>query len=219
MSKKQRQAIQAPSLPNRENIITAQLSNLLSVFIQTGNFLVASQIHSSRIDEEGTPRGGALDGGAKCAVETTMINLCNRFDTLLKDDSRWSLTTQKGLEKSVRALYDAQTEALRAQTVAYKQSTAPHVRFKPVLVKMKDGSWLAFHGNPADLENALCGAGDCPAAAIEAFDCLFSGQTNANLRELLETHTVDTNEKTDTKQTLDSSGTGSPPDNAVGGGE
>lgn len=204
--KQDKQIIKSPSLPNRENIIGSQINNLLSIFIQAGNFLVASQIHGPRTDDDGSARGGAIDGGAKCAVETTMINLCDRFDAILKEESRWSLDTQRGLEESVKALYDAQTAALRAQEAAFKESHAPHTKYNPKIVKMLDGSWLAFHGNPADLENALCGVGDCPASALEAFDALFAGQVTTNLREWLNTHTVETNKNE--KTILDETGIG-----------
>jgi hypothetical protein len=213
MSKENRKIIQAPSLPSRENVISAQFTNLISVFVQAGNFLVANQIHGARIDEDGTPRGGIMDGGAKCAVETTMINLCDRFDKILKDDSHWTMEPLKGLTESVKALYDAQTDALKAQSAALRAQAAvvlsPHNTYKPQLVKMSDGSWLAFHGNPQDLENALCGVGNCPAAALEAFDALFTGQVPDNLREWLQTHTVDTNKQNE-KEPLDETGTGNP---------
>jgi hypothetical protein len=171
---KQQQAV----IPNRENVTTAQMQNLLSVLSHTANFLIASQMHGPQDDDTG---GTALDGGAKCAVETTIINVCSRLDAVLADGDRWNVTEHLKTEQALRSAYEQQGKMLEAQAAAYAEITTPHHRYKPQLVRMPDKTWLAFAGNPDDLDNALCGIGDSPKQALEAFDELFSGRVPEHL--------------------------------------
>lgn len=167
-----------PKLPNRENITMAQFNSLLGVFIHTANFLIAT--------DPSKTEGGPLDGGVKSSVETTLIKLCNRLDSMLDDESRWGLAIHNSAEAALCGVYEQHAKMLTEQTKAYAEISSPHHRYKPQLVKMSDGSWLAFAGNPHDIDNALCGVGDSPAMALEAFDALFSGKMPEHLQGWLK---------------------------------
>lgn len=188
-----------PSLPHRENITATQFNVLVGTFVQAANFLVAAHNDEDR-------EGGPLDGGVVTAVETTVINICSRIDSLLTDSARWSLKGHDKLEKSVQEIYAQQARSLRVQADAYAEITSPHHRFKPQIVRMADGTWLAFAGNPKDLENAMCGVGDNPKMALEAFDALFAGQVPKHVQQWIEKNK---SKLPNEKNPLDSKGTDS----------
>jgi len=168
-------------LPSRESISSFQITNLLNTFTILGNFLN----HSIAIDSENTT-GGPRDGGVRAAVETTLINVCDRLDQVMAEKGRFDLATQNNLETQLSEGFKQNIRMLSAQAEAYEEIVSPHHRLKPTLVKIGPGSWLAFCGDATNLDNALVGMGDCPARAIDAFDALFKGQVPAHLTEFLK---------------------------------
>lgn len=120
--------------------------------------------------------GGANDGGARMALENSLVNLCNRLDSIINDDRRYSLDPQKGLEAQLSELYARHTAVLAQQEIMMQEQNAPHTRHAPKIMKLGDGSWLAIIGSLSDLDNAIVGVGGCPAHALEAFDAAFSGK-------------------------------------------
>jgi lambda repressor-like predicted transcriptional regulator len=163
-------------LPNRDSITRAQLESLLSTAATMGGLLFQIQ----GLDEQ---NGGILDGGAKSAVEATLINVCNRIDTLMEEKDRWSMVHQDTLEATLTKMYDQNTQLIAKQVAIHEEALAPHSRYRPSLRKLPDGMWIAILGTVEDLENALIGIGDCPAKAIKAFDMLFEGHLPAHILE------------------------------------
>lgn len=205
-----------PALPHRENITSAQFNCLLGAFIQTANFLTASRNDEDR-------QGGPLDGGVVSAVEATVITLCERIDALVKDTARWDLGAHRKMEDAVTDIYTQQARMLSAQADAYAEITSPHGRYKPKVLKMKEGSWLAFAGDPNNLDNAMVGVGNCPEQALDAFDALFKGKVPEHLKGWLDARaealkngtpepeffeTKPTQTQNDKSKTVDESGTG-----------
>lgn len=212
-----------PTLPHRENVTAAQFNTLLGIFNHAANFLVASQVHGPQEDGSG---GGRLDGGAKASVETTIMHVCDRMNAMINDKSRWSLGDHDKLTGLVHEAYTQHGRMLKAQADAYAEITSPHHRLKPQMVKLGDGTWLAFAGNPADLDNAMCGVGNNPKQALESFDALFAGEVPEHLKGWLAAREkaieagqtppdvgqyTNEKQKSNEKQKLDETGTEHPP--------
>jgi hypothetical protein len=165
-------------LPGRDMINQAQVNSVLHIFGATASVL----LQSANLEEES---GGKLDGGARTAVEATLIKACDRLDALLDDVPRWTLEISNSLEAKLAVIYDENARMLSAQADAYAEITSPHHRLKPQMVKLEDGTWVAFCGDPTNLDNAMVGAGTCPQNALEAFDALFKGEIPPHLAEWL----------------------------------
>jgi len=186
--------IPKPTLQPQENITQAQVTHLLNIFIPACNFLLADKMH------EADAPGGKNDGGARTAIENTVINVCNRFDILLAEEPRWSLANHASLEDAFKQVYSAHARMVTEQANAYAEINSPHHKLKPTLVKIPDGSWVAFLGDLNDINNAIVGVGDCPANAIEAFDAMFAGEVPEKLRKWLASRGVTLDNKTEQQQ-------------------
>lgn len=162
------------ALPSREHISAMQVTNLLSIFGAMGNFL----IYSANVEEE---KGGKLDGGVRMAAESTLVKVCAKLEEVIDEKPRWTAATYNDLESHLANIYKENARMLGAQAAAYEEVISPHYRLKPSLVKMTDGTWIAFCGDPTNLDNALVGAGVSPQNALEAFDALFKGQIPEHL--------------------------------------
>jgi hypothetical protein len=187
------------AIPSRETISSMQVANLLNTFSVLSSFLLHSRY---RPDDEVVP-GGALDGGVKCAIESTLINLCSRLDFVIAEPGRFDMADQHNLENYLAEAYKQNARMLSAQADAYAEITTPHYRLKPSLIKMAEGSWLAICGDLQNLDNALVGMGDCPQKAIEAFDAIFKGAVPEHLKAFLAAResdpTIEYNTYTQTK--------------------
>jgi hypothetical protein len=127
---------------------------------------------------------------ASIAAENTLIKACDRIDSILQDDNRWGLEFQTRLEKLFEknteiargvaekqtALIEETREKERVQREAILQNQKPHVLFRPTLFPMPDHTWVAFLGDPANLQSGVMGTGPSPGAALESFDLAFSGR-------------------------------------------
>jgi hypothetical protein len=182
--------------PNKENASSVQINNLL----QTIAVLTQS------VREVPELSGGPLDGGVKTAVELSIINACTRLDAIMGDNSRWNVADYVALSATMQSMYDENTKLIQEQRAAYAEASSAHNKYKPQLVRLTNGKWLAISGNMNDIDNALVGLGDCPADAIAAFDDMFRGQVNDKVAAIIET---DKNEKSK-QQTVDGIGTEGP---------
>jgi hypothetical protein len=183
-----------PTLQPQENITQAQVTHLLNIFIPACNFLIADKMHNPDGEERS---GGKSDGGALMAVENTVVNICNRFDTMLAEESRWTLASHTSLEESFKQVYTEHARMLAEQANAYAEINSPHSRMKPTLLKISEGSWVAFLGDLNDINNAIVGAGACPADAIMAFDAMFEGKVTEELKAWLAAHGMPLENKTE----------------------
>lgn len=160
-------------IPSREQITQQQLSAVLSSIAT-----LIPYFHLDLTDEH----GGPMDGGTKAAISGTLVGLCNRLDSIMGDNQRWTLDTTRSLEDQLGNLYKEHANVLRAQSEQLLYMSRPHVRHNPALVRLKDGSWAAVLGSLNDLDNAVVGVGGSPAQALEAFDEMFNGRIPAHLQ-------------------------------------
>jgi hypothetical protein len=54
------------------------------------------------------------------------------------------------------------------------EMNTPHFRFKPSLMRLRDGRMLAIIGNVDDLDNAIVGVGNSAEEALKLFDETFT---------------------------------------------
>jgi hypothetical protein len=169
------------TLPSRESINSMQVTNLLNTFSLLTAFLVQSRIADANYETKGGPQ----DGGVKCAVETTVINLCSRLDDILAEPHRWDMDAQNTLESTLVECYKQNTRMLSAQAAGYEEIVSPHHRLKPALVKMGN-DWIAFCGDLNNIDNVIIGIGTYPEQAVRAFDELFRGGVPEHMKPWLE---------------------------------
>lgn len=163
---------QETKFPARDTVTSVQLSNLLGV-VNSLSYLLTNPVRDT---DPIAPGVNPLDGGAKAAVEATVINACGQIDEILKDPSRWKLDWHEHLECKLGEIYQQQLAFLRAQTAAVEEIRSPHYVYRPTLAQVADGSYLAFMGDKDDLEHSVYGVGASPAEAMKSFDQAFEGQ-------------------------------------------
>jgi len=173
---------------HRDAVTHTQLSSLLGA---------AATMHGMFVSMTDTDGSGITDGGARMAIETTLVEICNRIGDIIGDKQRWSLDSQNSLEAS---LIEAHVAIRRANEMA----AAPHMRFKPKLAQLSDGMWIAFLGDINDLGNAILGLGENPAAAVKAFDMVFEGQVPEHLMKWIQEK--QNNESQQNEKNLDTGG-------------
>jgi hypothetical protein len=83
------------SFESRSSASRSQILDALGVFGNLANLLIATQRNPENFESD-TP---ALDGGTKAAVEASLILCCDRLDTMLRDESRWTMRPHDGLER------------------------------------------------------------------------------------------------------------------------
>jgi hypothetical protein len=205
--------VQIP-LPSRESITQHQVSVLLSSIATLLPFF-----HISHDNEE----GGAMDGGTRSSIQTSMIKLCGRLDKIVDDDARWSIDETKRLEQHLAELYTQNIKVLKLQQQQIYHLAKPHVRHSPGLYKLEDGTWAAILGDVNYLNNAIVGVGGCPAQALEAFDEVFNGNVPIHLQAWMSVReeALAKNLKPPTKaeydEKMERSGSGNPDPDAGGG--
>jgi len=167
-----------PSIPilSREQITQMQMGIILG---SISTLLPYFRLSDEWSDDDS---GGALDGGTRAAVSSTLIGLCNRLDEIIDDKSRWSLEATNKLEIQLENLYKAHSEVLVAQQEQLAYMARPHVRHNPTLVRLLDGSWAAILGSLNDLENSIVGIGGSPAQELDALDEMFNGRIPSHLQ-------------------------------------
>jgi len=122
---------------------------------------------------------------AEIAAENTFIKVLETFDSILEDRSRWNLDTQRHLAKRFEDAHTLNLKYLDEQAKFAEELNTPHFRFKPSLMRLKDGRFLAIIGNVDDLDNALIGVGETAAEALSQFDQIFNRGLPAVLAEHL----------------------------------
>jgi len=160
---------QVVALSTRESI-NAQQINLL---LQTAQSLVGC-LRLPGVDWNAEqPR--ELDGGAKIALEQSLIRVCARIDDVMTNPERWTFEPISGLEKKMSEMYEQHTALLKAQTNLAEQSAKPHMRYRPNLV-LHNGIWIAILGSLQDVDNSVIGIGSSPLEALANFDGFFAGK-------------------------------------------
>lgn len=161
-------------MPNREAVNAAQVSLLLQV---TQSLVGCLRQPDTELGKEPSPE---IDGGARLAMEQTLTKACQRLDAVLDENTRWTFETQQAMEKQLSQMYEQNTNLLRAQTRLAEEAIKPHARYRPRLLQL-NGVWCAVLGDVDDIDNAICGIGDTPSEALQAFDGVFTGQVPQHL--------------------------------------
>lgn len=170
-------------IPSRESTVSYQVATLLAAANAFMMFLANTRDVST---EE--PSVSKIDGGAKCAAETTLIGICDRLDKVIADDSRWSMALQDSLEDQLHQLYSAHTQSLVEQRHAMALSVAPQSRLSPQLLRLNNGAWAAFIGNPISNKDSVVGIGACVQDALDNFDLLVQGKSAPEMERLIKTY-------------------------------
>ena len=177
---KQTGGVGAPAevLLHRDLSTNTQLGMLLSVVNATGQILFTSNTEAETI-----PGNRLVPGEARLAAENTFMKACECIDSILDDARRWGVEYQLTLETQYAERHAEQLTFIKAQQAAEEQRKAtaaeiitPHFRYKPLLVKIEeDGKWLAYLGDPQNLDTGILGYGDNPQEALVSFDAAFAG--------------------------------------------
>jgi hypothetical protein len=156
------------------------------------NTMLSALINPER-EHENIPGKRALAGEAHIAAENTFIKACERLDGILGEKLRWGIGYQLRLEDQYNERHEEQIKLLESQRQAEEQRrrsaetvVAPHFRYRPALLKLETDEWLAFLGNPEDLDNAILGLGQNPEAALASFDSAFTGTIAPEIKKWLE---------------------------------
>lgn len=178
----------AEVLLHRDLSTGQQINMLLSVC----NTMLAALINPER-EHETIPGKRALAGEAHVAAENTFIKACDRLDSIINEKLRWGIGYQLRLEDQYNERHTEQLNLLKSQQRAEEQRrrsaetvVAPHFRYRPSLLKLETGEWLAFLGNPENLDNAILGLGPNPEAALASFDSAFTGNIAPEIKKWLE---------------------------------
>ena len=148
---------------NKQSVTAAQVSALLAIVGQ----LTASLERSNDNEEEG---GGALDGGVKSALDSTLLSATSRLDDIIGDPCRWNTEGVDSVASMVEKIYQEQILVLKLQQNNLRSELRPAILLRPRLAKIAD-RWWAIHGE--DIANRLTGSGTTPAEAIQSFESQF----------------------------------------------
>jgi len=172
----------AHNLPHPDSVTAAQVDTLLRVAGTLMGVLVNPMRGMDNVPGESDP-----DGCVKESAEATFINVCNRLDEIVTDPTRFSMAFQNKIEARSEEITQASLNVMNAQAAAAAEILSPHFRFRPILQKTGAGDgWIAYLGDIAgDSNNTIFGIGASPAAAIVAFDQVFSGELPVGMLEWL----------------------------------
>ena len=166
--------------PNAENTTSNQLANLL----QIGAFALHALLRPSN-NQSSVPgaESSPFPKEAEIAAENTFTKVLEVLDSVLDDKERWSLNTQKALQKKFDDAHALNTKYLEEQAEFAHTMNLPHFRFKPALLRLRDGRMLALLGSVDDLDNSIVGVGGSAAEALQRFDETFNLGVPADMLE------------------------------------
>lgn len=156
----------------QDQTTAVQINTLLS----TISALRANLTHVEDVDN---PR--KLDGGVKCAIEATLIKACAALDSVLEEESRWSLKTQNVLEASLLRTYKLHQQLMDRQKQTVDNMELPHRKFPPNLFRLPSGQWVAILGQLEDINTAVFGLGNSPEEAVAAYDQIYKIKNENNV--------------------------------------
>lgn len=176
------------------DLSTSQQIGMLLPICQT----MMGYLLSPEREHENIPGAKTTSGEAWIAAENTFTRACERLDEILGESARWGIAFQLRLEQQYNERHEQQVGLMAAQRAAAEQQqisaaevVSPQFRYKPALIPMEDGKWVAFLGHLDDLESGIIGIGDSPAAALKSFNDAFKGETSPAVKQWLEQHEKD----------------------------
>jgi hypothetical protein len=132
--------------------------------------------------------GGVTDGGVKLAIETSIIQACNRLDVILGEKGNWNNKVQEEMFRAVTKTHTLQHSFLEAQRLAAQTVLRPSFQWKPQLVNTGE-EFLAVLGDLRNPATSIIGRGPTPAAALDDFDAAFQRKAEDQLTVQPETPT------------------------------
>lgn len=156
--------------PPPEVVTETHIHNALDILLGLQPYLL-----NAPGDHAGTPESRKLDekSEAGIAAEATFIRACTRLDTLLADETRWGLDTQKSLYSLLEKNYQQQFQFLASQTAASNNLSRPAFLWKPEIVRTEDGDFVVYIGDVTSPGCGLLGKGKTPNEAFADFDAAF----------------------------------------------
>lgn len=209
-------------IPSCEQVTNLQVSTLLSSLATLLPFYRRNGRWDSDDDSTSVSR---TDGGAQMAMEATIVNICDRLDSIVTDTSRWSMEATNNLERHLAMLYTEHAKTLKLQQQQLYELGRPSTRHSPSMYRLRDGSWLAILGRIEDIDNAIVGVGGSPEQALEAFDEMFKGKIPSHLQAWMSVREAAINEnlqpptKEQYDKEVDNSRSGRPEKDEGGGPE
>lgn len=171
MGRNTNQQIGAAIIPTREALTRTQLETLHAIVATLSPFLLGQERHFffHQVEEQVDKK---IDGGVALSASLTFINVCNRIDAILEDQSRWDTSAHDKLYDSIAEVQKAQVDYLTAQAESAKLLQRPSIQFKPTIAN--DGTqFIAFYGDIEKRGYAIIGIGGTPAEALLDFDQRF----------------------------------------------
>lgn len=183
----------AEILLHRDLSTNTQIGMLLAICGSMGQALVNMEPDATNVPQETPERTEA-----QLAAEVTFIKACDRLDGIIDDPRRWGTEYQFTLERQYNERHQKQLGAIEAEKRFSEQRTktateiaTPHFRYRPALIPMEDGTWMAFLGRVDDMSTGIFGMGANPEAALESFDESFAGNLSPAVQEWLKTRETD----------------------------
>lgn len=157
-----------------------QLGMLLAVTQTMMGYLLAPDRETENVPGKNLP-----SGEARVAAENTFIKSCERIDSILEDMTRWTPEYQKRVEKILEEQHAKSLDLMATQQNAAAEAASPHFQYRPNVLHLEEGPWIAFLGDPNDEHQRILGIGDNPAEALKDFDYQFSGGVPDKLKAWL----------------------------------
>lgn len=154
-------------VPLKEEITDRQLGPILAVIRELQPYLLEDVVEPG-----GTPKDRSVDGGVESAAATTFLKACARMDSILDDESRWSLKTHNTLVAEMVKTQKAQQKFIEVQQASSENLQAPHFLLRPTLGIAGEG-YVAWWGNINVAGEAIIGQGKTPNEAFADFDAAF----------------------------------------------
>lgn len=155
-------------VPLKEEITDRQLGPILAVIRELQPYLLEDVVEPG-----GTPKDRSVDGGVESAAATTFLKACARMDSILDDESRWSMKTHNTLVAEMVKTQRAQQKFIEVQQQSSENLQAPHFLLRPTLA-ITAGRYIAWWGDIHTAGGAIIGQGDTPNDAFADFDAAFS---------------------------------------------
>lgn len=154
--------VRLPSV--RDELVARQVNTLLAI----NNSSVANLAMLHNIDFESKGEYQKKEGGAREALEQTVIAVQSRLQSLLHNEACWNLAERQTLEQHSIEVFELKKKSL-------KMGMAPHVRFKPNF-QWLDGiqKWAVWIGDLGVESQRVLGTGSTLEEAISAYDKEFT---------------------------------------------
>jgi len=159
-------------VPSREYITDQQVGILLASIREVGIWMAKSE--------------DLVPGEARTAAENTFIGLCTRLDSLVNDETRWSMGATQNFYDELVETQKAQQEFLSTQTAAASLVLRPSYTHRPTLMR-DETHFYAIWGDSTRAGASIIGVGATANAALADFDAAFDRAPKDQLNLILET--------------------------------